>query len=291
MKLSTESKVGMMVTLSFTVLIAVIALLARVSINRNGYNLRIYYTFLSDLRVAAPVKIGGGIKIGEVKEIKQSAEKTEVILWINNEFKLPRSSTFAIYTTGLIGEKYVNVIIPPLRDNDIFLEDGDMKYGMEPASFDRMMQVFQGFMQDKDGGQVLADIFQNSSMFVQNLNNMTQENRADIRSTVSTAKATMTDLNVQTKIFMSQMNTLTKNLSDISQTNKEDITITLRNLSESTDSLNKILYRLENGRGTLGKLMTDEEIYNNLRDASIYAKDFTYILSKNPSLLMWKEQK
>jgi len=101
----------------------------------------------------------------------------------------------------------------------------------------------------------------------------------------------MTDLNVQTKIFMSQMNTLTKNLSDISQTNKEDITITLRNLSESTDSLNKILYRLENGRGTLGKLMTDEEIYNNLRDASIYAKDFTYILSKNPSLLMWKEQK
>jgi len=90
---------------------------------------------------------------------------------------------------------------------------------------------------------------------------------------------------------MSQMNTLTKNLSDISQTNKEDITITLRNLSESTDSLNKILYRLENGRGTLGKLMTDEEIYNNLRDASIYAKDFTYILSKNPSLLMWKEQK
>ena len=101
----------------------------------------------------------------------------------------------------------------------------------------------------------------------------------------------MTVLNVQTKIFMGQMNTLTKNLSDISQTNKEDITITLRNLSESTDSLNKILYRLENGRGTLGKLMTDEEIYNNLRDASIYAKDFTYILSKNPSLLMWKEQK
>ena len=91
MKLSTESKVGMMVTLSFTVLIAVIALLARVSINRNGYNLRIYYTFLSDLRVSAPVKIGGGIKIGEVQEIKQSAEKTEVILWINNEYKLPRS--------------------------------------------------------------------------------------------------------------------------------------------------------------------------------------------------------
>lgn len=291
MKLSTESKVGMMVTVSFTVLIIVIALLARISINRNGYNLRIFYTFLSDLRVSAPVKIGGGIKIGEVKEIRQSAEKTEVVLWINNEFKLPKSSTFAIYTTGLIGEKYINVIIPPLRDNDDFLADGDMKYGMEPASFDRMMQVFQSFMQDKDGGQVLADIFQNSSMFVENLNNITQENRADLRTTVATAKLTMTDVNLQMKIFLTQLNILTKNMADISQSNKEDISITLKNLSESTDSINKILYRLENGRGTIGKLMTEEEVYNNLRDASVYAKEFTYMLSKNPSLLLWKERK
>lgn len=291
MKLSTEARVGLMVTISFTLLIVIIALLAKISFNRQGYQIKVYYTFLSDLRVSSPVKVGGGIKIGEVTEIRQSGEKTEVVLWISNEFRLPRSSTFAIYTTGLIGEKYINVIVPPLRLNEGYLADGDVKYGMDPASFDRMMQTFQGFMQDKDGGQILADIFQNSSLFVENLNTIATENRSDIRTTIFTAKGTMGELSVQTRTFMNELNALTKNLNEVSRANKEDFTIAVRNLSEATDSLNKILFRLENGRGTIGKLMTDEEVYNNLKEASVYARDFTYMLSKNPSLLLFKEEK
>ena len=88
-----------------------------------------------------------------------------------------------------------------------------------------------------------------------------------------------------------KLNALTKNLNEVSRANKEDFTIAVRNLSEATDSLNKILFRLENGRGTIGKLMTDEEVYNNLKEASVYARDFTYMLSKNPSLLLFKEEK
>ena len=291
MKISNEARVGLLVTVSFTLFILTVALLANISVSRSGYTIRVYYSFLNDLRAGAPVKIGGGIKIGQVQEIRQSDEKTELVLWIDNKYRLPKSSTFAIFTTGLIGEKYINVIVPALKTEEGYIADGEIRYGIDPASFDKMMQTFQSFMQDKDGGEILANIFKNSNRFVGNLNNVVDENRYDLKRTVSMTKSMISDLTVQTNTMMTQMNILSKNMADLSERNKEDVSITLRNLSETTSSLNKIVYRLENGRGTLGKLLTEEDVYNNLRDASVYARDLFKQLQKDPSNLFYGTKK
>ena len=42
MKLSNEARVGMLVTVSFTVFIVLVGVLAKINIARSGYNLRIY---------------------------------------------------------------------------------------------------------------------------------------------------------------------------------------------------------------------------------------------------------
>jgi phospholipid/cholesterol/gamma-HCH transport system substrate-binding protein len=248
----------------------------------------VYYGFLNDLREGAPVKIAGGIRIGQVEAIRQSSEKTEVTVWIDRKFRLIRPTQFAIFTTGIIGEKYINVFVPPSHDMDDYLKDGDRVYGIDPPSFDQMMLTFQGFMQDKSGGQILAEIFQNSNAFVANLNKMVEENRYDVRQTVAVSRGTIATLSVQSKILVDQLNLLTKNLAQISESNKEDINITLKNLSEVSSQLNKVVFRLENGRGTLGKLLTDEEVYNNIRDASILARDLFYTLKMDPSKLLFR---
>jgi len=188
MKLSNEAKVGLMITFSFTVLIIMIALLAKFSVSKSGYNLRIYFGFLNDLRVGAPLKIAGGIKIGEVLEIKQSQEKTEVTCWIDKKFSLIKTTKFAIFTKGLIGEKYINVFVPPSINVDEFLQDGDKIYGIDPASFDQMMLTFQGFMQDESGGEILADIFQNSKKFIENLNRISVSKQYKAREKRKRAK-------------------------------------------------------------------------------------------------------
>ena len=291
MKISNEARVGLLVTLSFTLCIVMIALLANLNVARSGYSIRVYYSFLNDLRNGAPVRIGGGIKVGEVKEILQANDKTEVVLWIENRYKIPKASTFAIFTSGVIGEKYINVIIPAVKSDDSVFEDGAVAYGLDPASFDKMMQTFQSFMQNKDGGEVLAQIFQNSNKFVGNLNSMVDENRYDVKRSILMAKGMISETSVQMNTLMSQLNLLTKNAAELSERNKEDVNITLKNLSETTASLNKMIYRLENGRGTLGKLMTDEEIYNNIRDASVYAKDLFQQLQKDPSNLFYGTKK
>jgi phospholipid/cholesterol/gamma-HCH transport system substrate-binding protein len=291
MKLSNEARVGLMITVSFTILLVLVGILAKINIAQKGYRLKVYYGFLNDLRISAPVKIAGGIKIGYVEEIRQSAEKSEVTVWLDRKYRLIRSSKFAIFTTGLIGEKYINVFVPPTMDVEEFLNDGDKVYGIDPPSFDQMMLTFQSFLQDKSGGQILAEIFQNSNKFVGNLNRIVDENRYDIKQTVSTSKGMMANLAVQTKILIDQLNVVSKNMAQISENNKEDISITLRNISEITSELNKIVFRIENGRGTLGKLLNEEEVYNNIKDASIFAKDLFYALKMDPSKLIYRQKK
>ncbi len=153
-----------------------------------------------------------------------------------------------------------------------------------------MMMTFQSFMQDESGGQVLAEIFQNSKLFVERLNKITEENRYDIRESIIIARAMIAHLSQQSRVLMYQLNKLSTNMADLSEKNKDDISITLRNLSEITTNLNKIIFRIENGRGTLGKLVNDEDIYNNIKDASISAKELFRILKKDPSKLIFRQK-
>jgi phospholipid/cholesterol/gamma-HCH transport system substrate-binding protein len=287
MKINNEAKVGLMITISFSIFITLIALLAKINVSQTGYKIKVYFGFLNDLRVGSPVKIAGGIRIGQVESIKQSGEKSEVTVWIDRKFKLIKTTKFAIFTSGLIGEKYVNVFVPPSADVDEFLEDNDRVFGIDPASLDQMMMTFQSFMQDQSGGEILAEIFQNSKKFVQHLNEIAEDNKYDIRRSILAAKAMIVLLSYQSKIFMNNLNKFTKNMADLSERNKEEISITLRNLSEITMSINKIVFRLEKGRGTVGKLLVEEEVYENLKDASESAKDLFNALKKDPSKLFF----
>ncbi|HQO01029.1 MAG TPA: MlaD family protein [Spirochaetota bacterium] len=287
MKLSNEARVGMLVTVSFTIFIVLVGILAKINIAQSGYNLRIHFGFLGDLRKGAPVKIAGGINIGQVIDIKQSGQKSEVKVWIDKNYRLIKKTRFAIFTTGIIGEKYINVFVPPSVGAEEYFQDGDMVYGIDPPSFDQMMLTFQGFL-GKEGSQILAEIFENSNKFVGNLNKMTYDNQNDVRHSVLLVKTMMQGLSTKSLVLMDQLNHFTKNMADISERNKQDITIALQQLSETTSNMNKIIYRIEHGRGTLGKLLTDEEVYNNLREASRYARDLFYSLKQDPSKLFFR---
>ena len=290
MKLSNEAKVGLMVIITFTIFIGIVALLARLNVASSGYKLSIYFGFLNDLKVGAPVNIAGGIEIGRVVEIRQSGEKTEVVVWIDNKYRLIKNTSFAIFTKGIIGSKYINVFVPPSTNVDDFLNDGDKVYGVDPPSFDQMMLIFQTFMNGQNGGELLAKIFQNSEALVENLNKIASENRGDVRQSILAAKASILLFSQQMKIFMDELNRFTSNVANLSEKNKEEINITIRNMSEISSNLNKIIQRLEDGRGSLGKLMTDEEIYYNIKDASQYAKELFGQLKQDPSKLFFKQK-
>jgi phospholipid/cholesterol/gamma-HCH transport system substrate-binding protein len=68
---------------------------------------------------------------------------------------------------------------------------------------------------------------------------------------------------------MSELNTASKNLATItSDITDADIGATLKDLQTVTSSLSNILNNIEQGKGSAGKLLNDDALYNNLSEAS-----------------------
>ena len=74
----------------------------------------------------------------------------------------------------------------------------------------------------------------------------------------------------------------TKNINKLSDSlAKIDFTNTFSKLSESLNNINNILTKVENGEGTLGKFINNEDLYNNLSRSS---KELEELLSDLKSI-------
>ena len=75
------------------------------------------------------------------------------------------------------------------------------------------------------------------------------------------------------------INTITDNFSKLSDSiANAGLTKTMKNLESTIGSLDIMLAKMEKGNGTLGKLMTDDELYKNLtassRELDLLLQDF-----------------
>ena len=250
-------------------------------------------TFLNNLSEGAPVRIAGGVNVGYVDKIYQKDLETYVTIYINNTLKdrIPKNSEtrFDIFTQGLMGQKYINIYIPAAKEGDVFYKDGDEAIGYDPPSIDQMLISFSSWFDGKNGGQVLAEIVQETKKFVTTLNEILSENRADIRSTVQHTRESLTTISTQLNTLMTRLNVLTQDLSEISTQNKEDIKIMLQNIALISNDLNDITKKINSGKGTIGKIVQDEKLYENVYQTVKNANELFYKLKKEPWRLMFKE--
>ena len=103
------------------------------------------------------------------------------------------------------------------------------------------------------------------------LNAIASENREDIRLLVANLRSISQDLKGDLPRLVENLNTLSENLNEVVKENRRDIRITIRNLSEITEKLkisskrlDNILSKIESGEGTIGKLVTDDELYESV---------------------------
>lgn len=92
------------------------------------YLLSARFSNTGELKVRAPVKTAG-VKIGEVADIRLDPETYEAVATLRirrDAGELPADSSAAIYTSGLLGERYVGITpggdpMPLAEGDEIFL--------------------------------------------------------------------------------------------------------------------------------------------------------------------------
>ena len=109
-KYSLEFAVGLFVLVGVLCLGYLTIKLGKMEVfSRNGYFITANFGSITGLKVGASVEIAG-VPVGKVASISlNDMHQAAVTLQINNSVGISTDSTASIKTSGLIGDKYVNI--------------------------------------------------------------------------------------------------------------------------------------------------------------------------------------
>ena len=153
-----------------------------------------------------------------------------------------------------------------------------MQFEIEQGLIDNLSENFSGIGDDLGGTLKSAD----SLLF--SLNDLVEDDsEAGLKHAIKELNQTLTSFKTLSGSFnsliaknqdsltevISNFNTISKNLATLSEDLKDvEISKTINNLDETLSSVNALLTELDKGEGSLGKLLNDDELYNNLEGAS-----------------------
>ncbi len=278
MKLTREIKTGILVISAILLFIWGYSFLKGRDLFTNYKTFFVEYDNVEGLTKSAAVTING-LTIGKVNSIKliENTGKLLVELQLKTDFPISKSSIASIYEPGFIGGKQI-AIIPNFNDKTIADDGqkllGNTKLGLTASVGERLVPV-----QEK-----LEKLMVNADVLISGINNvLDKKGQEDVKKSLSELSKTIEQfhkasgsLNVilddnkgKIKEVVSNFNKVSSDFSKISDSlNKADIGKTVKDLQKTLANVDKMMADLQAGKGTMGKMLKDEALYNNLAKTS-----------------------
>jgi len=292
LKITREIKTAILVISSIALFFWGYSFLKGKNLFDNSKKLYVVYNNVSGLENSAPITLNG-LKIGKVSAIKiQPDGKLLVELQIVNDFPIAKSSIAEIYDSGLVGGREV-AIKPNFEDRNYTVSGdylkGASKLGLTDALAEQIVPL-------KDKVEVLL---QNANVLFANVNEVLDEKgKANLKNTLAELNQTMIHFSGASKNLnailennkskfdttFSNLDKMSSNFTSISDSlNKANLGQTVRNLEKTLASVDMLMSDMEQGKGTMGKLMKDETMYNNFTKASNELELLLQDLRLNPT--------
>ncbi|TYC14236.1 MCE family protein [Bizionia gelidisalsuginis] len=255
---------------------------------KNSYYTNFEYNALT---LSSPITIRGN-KIGKIDAIKYDFEtgKTRVEISIDNDLRFPKDSKIRLYETGLMGGNALALVEG--KGSEI-AESGDfIASEVEEGLITSLTKNFSDISTGLDGALKSAD-----SLLV-NLNTIVNDDTdKGLKNALGEFNSTLKSFQTLSASFnrlittneknldgaITNFNKISEDLSVLSGGLKEvDIAQTVGNLDQTLNKVNGLLVGLENGNGSMGKLLKDEDLYNNLEIASEQLRELLQDFKLNP---------
>ena len=306
-KIRKEIKVGFIFVVATAILIWGLMYLKGLELLKTSRKFYAVYDQVNGLVAANPISIKG-LKVGQVKKLyfdPQNPKKIIVELYVLGDYPIAKNSSARIFSSSLLGSPEVE-IVP--GDSQVMAVSGDTLLSSTEATLGQ--EVNKQLLPLKTKAENLISSIDSIAIIVQEvLNKNTRDNLVGAIEHVkqSLANIAHTTQNLDT-LMTSQRNNLAKiikNVESISSNlnrNNDKITNILTNFSNLSDSLaqtnipqtiaqvNKaisdldvMLVKINKGEGSVGQLLNNEQLYNEVEKA---ARDLNLLLEdikKNPS--------
>lgn len=242
------------------------------------------YDDLQGLVASAPVYIKG-FKAGEVSEVKYDPQSEDFLVTcsVSKDFRIPADSKMTIYSVDIMGGKGIRIDLGSASESAV---DGSMLV----ASFEA------GLMDGLSSGiapllEKVTNTLDSLSVTVAGINNMlSEENQNKISSILARIDNTMTSVsNISSAVdgksaeledFMTNLAALSEKfvlVADTADSTLSEISSVAEKISESDlqgmiTSFKSLVENINDPDGSLGKLFTDQSVYNSI-DVLLYDID------------------
>ena len=254
-----------------------------------------YYTQVGGLQPASHVMISG-VAVGAVSSVTLNDDPSkgvEVEFTVNKRYKIPVDSKARIFTDGIMGGKALEIVygtsseyVP--KDGEIGSDVSTDLFEMATSELDflneKITSVVDGLTQTLNGvNTLLAENTASLSSIVKNVDGVTSNVNALLineRAHLEEALASLSKFSKSLGDNADAMGGIIDNLNSFStELVESDFAAELENV---VGHINNILASIEQENGSVGKLLNDKELYDNLTSASDNLSTLLEDLKANP---------
>lgn len=306
MQISNETRIGIVVIVAAVILFAGLNFLKGHSLFKKDSIYYSYYEKVDGLKVSSPVEYRG-YQVGQVSEIKFAGERANRVLVefnVNERIKLPKDTKARIFSQDLMNTKAIK--LEPGRSNE-FLNERDTLSG--DIEKDLKEQVSMQILPLKSKAEKMLASLDSVLVVIQYI--FTEETMSNIKSSLSSVRRTLKNvestsgsLDSIVKSEGSRLDNIFKNIESVSgnlKENNENISNILANVSSLSDSvmaanignslreinkavstINLITQKVNKDEGSLGAILNNRDLYNNLNETSQNLNKLMIEVRRNP---------
>lgn len=300
-KLSTEAKVGLLVAAGTLVLLWMTVVVGKFEFGaKKGYILEAVFDSVAGLDAKAAVRMAG-VKIGYVETVGLSDSRALIVMRIYPNVRIKRGSRAAIKTMGLLGEKFVEIAPSEgapaeaaQRGKSAYYEGGEqIQITASPSDVDKLISQLSAISDDiKQVTSSMRQVFGTE----QGTRSM-EEMLADLRQTTANIQEFSYTLKGDGSELVTRLNQLTASLNEVVGENRDNVKMTMENVREASKnaelalaSIQSAAEKIDRGEGTLGKLVSDDSMYNNIDSAAKGLSNYVGRVDRMQTILGFRTQ-
>ena len=261
---------------------------------KNQRHFFVEYNNIQGLKKSSSVTING-LQVGSVVGIKFNTDpekkgKLVVELLIEDDFEFSKNSIAKIYSASLMGGQSLAII--PSYEGDLAVDGDSLKGEVESDIFSSVGEKLNPLQAKLENVIVSAD-----SLLLGLNQTLTKESRKSLNRSIKGLEFTITDVRktlgsvnqlldsskVGIKNTFDNTRIITENLMKLSDTLvNANIGLTIKKAQASLDYVNQLMAGIQKGEGSLGKLVKDDAMYNNLTNMSKELEELIREMKLNP---------